>query len=183
MTPELHVLLAGETEPRRFESCVRVGRAIDNDIVLDDIVVSSRHLEIRPAPTGWELVDLGSTNGTFVGDQPVVFGGDSGGNVRLQVPRAVGGHHGHQPAGVRVRTIATPASRGVRRNAVIREASQVARSGSRRGGSMRTERIRRPLMRDTTTRRPDHSTTSPSRGTRPSRPITKPPIVTTSARS
>ena len=46
---------------------VRIGRAPDNDIVLDDLVVSRHHAELRGAPdTGFELTDLGSFNGTFV---------------------------------------------------------------------------------------------------------------------
>jgi len=46
---------------------VRIGRAPDNDIVLDDLVVSRHHAELRGTPqTGFELTDLGSFNGTFV---------------------------------------------------------------------------------------------------------------------
>ena len=44
-----------------------IGRLPDNDVVVDDLLVSRRHavLEQR-ADGGWELVDLGSGNGTFV---------------------------------------------------------------------------------------------------------------------
>ena len=46
---------------------VRIGRAPDNDVVLDDLVVSRYHAELRGTPdTGFELTDLGSFNGTFV---------------------------------------------------------------------------------------------------------------------
>ena len=46
---------------------VRIGRAPDNDIELDDLVVSRYHAELRgSADTGFELRDLGSFNGTFV---------------------------------------------------------------------------------------------------------------------
>lgn len=51
---------------------VRIGRARDNDIVLDDPVVSRHHAELRMDPTaGVEVVDLGSHNGTFVGGRRV----------------------------------------------------------------------------------------------------------------
>jgi pSer/pThr/pTyr-binding forkhead associated (FHA) protein/DNA-binding CsgD family transcriptional regulator len=46
---------------------IRVGRATDNDIVLDDAMVSRYHAEIRKAADGaWELHDAGSANGIFV---------------------------------------------------------------------------------------------------------------------
>ncbi|MGZ8687230.1 MAG: FHA domain-containing protein, partial [Gaiellaceae bacterium] len=44
-----------------------IGRAEDNDIVLGDLLVSRRHAELRPSPQeSFELIDLGSDNGTFV---------------------------------------------------------------------------------------------------------------------
>lgn len=46
---------------------VRIGRAPENDIVVGDVLVSRQHAELRGNPaTGYELVDLGSHNGTFV---------------------------------------------------------------------------------------------------------------------
>jgi hypothetical protein len=43
-----------------------VGRSRDCDVVLDDSGISRRHAEIRPTPDGWEIQDLGSTNGVLV---------------------------------------------------------------------------------------------------------------------
>lgn len=44
-----------------------IGRLPECDLVLSDPNVSRRHAEIRPAGNGrYELVDLGSTNGTRV---------------------------------------------------------------------------------------------------------------------
>lgn len=51
---------------------VRIGRAADNDLVIDDLVVSRRHAELRAHPDGtYEIVDLGSHNGTYLNGGPV----------------------------------------------------------------------------------------------------------------
>ena len=42
------------------------GRHPDADIFLDDVTVSRRHAEFRRVDGGFELVDLGSMNGTYV---------------------------------------------------------------------------------------------------------------------
>jgi FHA domain-containing protein len=43
-----------------------IGRSRDCDVVLDDTGISRRHAQIRPGGTGWEIEDLGSTNGVSV---------------------------------------------------------------------------------------------------------------------
>ncbi|MGW1531055.1 ABC transporter ATP-binding protein/permease [Streptomyces aureus] len=51
---------------------VRIGRAPDNDLVVDDLIVSRNHAELLARPDGtYEIVDLGSHNGTFLNGQPV----------------------------------------------------------------------------------------------------------------
>jgi hypothetical protein len=51
---------------------VSIGRALDNDIVLPEDPVSSQHCRIvRQADGGYELVDLGSTNKTWVNGHKV----------------------------------------------------------------------------------------------------------------
>lgn len=48
-----------------------VGRSDDNNIVIPDGSVSSRHAEISFDGSSWVLTDTGSTNGTKVGGQRV----------------------------------------------------------------------------------------------------------------
>jgi ABC-type multidrug transport system ATPase subunit len=51
---------------------VRIGRAGDNDLVVDDLIVSRRHAELRALADGtYEITDLGSHNGTYLNGQPV----------------------------------------------------------------------------------------------------------------
>ncbi|MFB7907147.1 FHA domain-containing protein [Kitasatospora sp. NPDC056076] len=51
---------------------LRIGRAPDNDLVLDDLVVSRHHAELRELPDGGhEIVDLDSHNGTYLNGRPV----------------------------------------------------------------------------------------------------------------
>ncbi|HSN13356.1 MAG TPA: sigma 54-interacting transcriptional regulator [Anaeromyxobacteraceae bacterium] len=45
---------------------VLVGKEPTCDAAIDDPFVSARHLRIEPQGAGWALVDLGSTNGTFI---------------------------------------------------------------------------------------------------------------------
>ncbi len=51
---------------------LRVGRGADNDLVLAHSEVSRYHCRIEPTDTGWELVDLGSRNSTWVNGRRVV---------------------------------------------------------------------------------------------------------------
>lgn len=57
---------------RVLDGAVVLGRHPDSDIALSDPSVSRSHAEIRPAVGGWLLIDLDSTNGTSVNDQPTV---------------------------------------------------------------------------------------------------------------
>ncbi len=45
---------------------VAIGSHPSNDVVIDDTTVSRRHATITRKPDGFELADLGSTNGTFI---------------------------------------------------------------------------------------------------------------------
>lgn len=57
---------------RRSTQVITIGRAPDNDVVVDDSAVSWHHAEIRATPSNeYELVDLSSHNGTFLNGQRV----------------------------------------------------------------------------------------------------------------
>jgi hypothetical protein len=81
MAADLHVFVdhlagarRGERQTLRGDQRVRFGRHPDCEVSFDalrDIDASSRHAELRPTERGWMLVDLGSSNGTFVGGQRI----------------------------------------------------------------------------------------------------------------
>jgi diguanylate cyclase (GGDEF)-like protein len=47
---------------------IRIGRDTANDVVLDDTEVSRRHARLEARGRSWVLMDVGSTNGTFLND-------------------------------------------------------------------------------------------------------------------
>src|SRR6266436_5633533 len=59
----------GSSPPREYpldKPTIAIGSHPSNDVVLDDTTVSRRHATITRKPDGFELADLGSTNGTVV---------------------------------------------------------------------------------------------------------------------
>lgn len=71
--PGLRVLVFVAGRFDRFERLpIGVGREQCNDLVLDDPLLSLRHAVIDARHSGFELRDLGSSNGTFVNGRRVV---------------------------------------------------------------------------------------------------------------
>ncbi len=66
---------AGVELGKRYEmasgSDVVIGRGSDCQIQVDRDSVSRRHARIGFTPEGWQLSDLGSTNGSYVNDAPI----------------------------------------------------------------------------------------------------------------
>jgi len=64
----------GALKGQRFQiktPVVNIGRADYNDVVLPDASVSTSHAKLQRREGVWLLIDLDSTNGTFVDDEPV----------------------------------------------------------------------------------------------------------------
>ncbi|MEU9522050.1 FHA domain-containing protein [Streptomyces sp. NPDC048224] len=71
----------GDRSPTTFHQfslgrVMRIGRALENDLVVSDLQVSRNHAEFHATPDGrLEIRDLGSHNGTYVNGQPIAKGG------------------------------------------------------------------------------------------------------------
>jgi hypothetical protein len=53
---------------------ITIGRVAGNDIVLNDLLVSRLHARIDFEDGSYRVIDLNSTNGTFLGDQKLLPG-------------------------------------------------------------------------------------------------------------
>ncbi|MEU1165779.1 FHA domain-containing protein, partial [Streptomyces sp. NPDC005921] len=71
----------GDRSPTTFHQfsigrVMRIGRALDNELVVSDLQVSRHHAEFHSTPDGrMEIRDLGSHNGTYVNGMPISKGG------------------------------------------------------------------------------------------------------------
>ncbi|OEU96836.1 FHA domain-containing protein [Streptomyces oceani] len=85
-TPQQHQHPAqggGDRSPTTFHQfslgrVMRIGRALENELVVSDLQVSRNHAEFRASPDGrFEIHDLGSHNGTYVNGQPLPKAGSA----------------------------------------------------------------------------------------------------------
>lgn len=96
---------------------VCVGRAIDNDIRVEDTLVSRHHCRIEKTPEGPTLIDLGSSNGTQVNgervDRQALVDGDQiqvgGAQIWLEMEDVEG--LGEESEGVGFRTVTEESQR------------------------------------------------------------------------
>ncbi|MEU1895880.1 ABC transporter ATP-binding protein/permease [Streptomyces pristinaespiralis] len=71
----------GDRSPTTFHQLslgrvMRIGRALENELVVSDLQVSRHHAEFTAHPDGrFEIRDLGSHNGTYVNGQPIAKSG------------------------------------------------------------------------------------------------------------
>jgi predicted component of type VI protein secretion system len=106
--PKLTLLLGRRTmQVYDFKQpSIIVGREDGVDVVIDNPSVSRRHAEIRLGDNGWEVEDLGSSNGTFIrgtkiqGAQSIGLGDEIGfGKFSIVFGKALGeGEHPVQAA-------------------------------------------------------------------------------------
>jgi pSer/pThr/pTyr-binding forkhead associated (FHA) protein len=70
----LLVVLNGPGTSSRYlldQDSTQAGRHPEADIFLDDVTVSRRHAEFVRTPSGFQVGDLGSMNGTYVDGQAI----------------------------------------------------------------------------------------------------------------
>lgn len=75
-------IIGSEGKTPRFErpvmSVIRIGRALDNDVIIDDAYIDAHHAVVDVSdPENWRVTDLESKNGTFKGRHAI-------GNVNIE---------------------------------------------------------------------------------------------------
>jgi pSer/pThr/pTyr-binding forkhead associated (FHA) protein len=70
----LEITNEGVLKGRKFEirtALTHIGRGAHNDFVINDLSVSETHAKLQRRESGWFIVDMGSTNGTYVGGRRI----------------------------------------------------------------------------------------------------------------
>ncbi len=69
--PHAYLIIQGDRTVDLTTPTVRIGRALDNDVILEDRQVSRYHAQLRQRYGRYILQDLGSTGGTTVNGFPI----------------------------------------------------------------------------------------------------------------
>jgi ABC-type multidrug transport system ATPase subunit len=79
-TSMMKILRPGRAAVESMPGAIKIGRATDNDIVIPEVLASRHHATLVPTPSGTEIRDNRSINGTFVNgarvDSAVLHDGD-----------------------------------------------------------------------------------------------------------
>jgi hypothetical protein len=71
LPPQAFLIINGQRHYPLNRPVVNIGRALDNHLVLDDVLVSRRHAQLRARDGQYLLTDLGSRHGVRVNTLPV----------------------------------------------------------------------------------------------------------------
>jgi hypothetical protein len=137
-----------------------VGRLPDNDIVIEDDLVSGHHGRIEKSGPHWRYVDLGSTNGSVVAAGPTLRGGESF-DIVEGLPGAAGRDGARHPAGGRQHLHPQARRAGgrallVARRPAARAAADAPAAARRADGALQDRRHHRAAR--------DHRALEPQRG-------------------
>ncbi len=125
----LEITNEGPTKGQTYEIAVplaHVGRGAHNDVVIRDDSVSDTHAKLQRRDDGWYLVDVGSTNGTYVAGQRLTAERRLEGapDVRFGGVKAIfRARDAHADAGSGTRAIASVDRSKLRETVAVRSAS------------------------------------------------------------
>src|SRR5690349_8862659 len=83
-----------EIDRRELREPLVIGRSPECNVAVRDILLSRRHCRIEPEAGGWSAQDLGSKNGTHIGDELVTRRLLKDGDVMLMGKTRVSFHTG-----------------------------------------------------------------------------------------
>ncbi len=67
-----HIMVTRDVPRSLNRQIVTIGRSENNDIVLSDTAVTRQHAQLERIENGWQVRDLGSSNGTFIDEKPLL---------------------------------------------------------------------------------------------------------------
>ncbi|MFO7683686.1 MAG: protein kinase [Chloroflexota bacterium] len=69
---EDHVMITRDVPHNLNRQIITIGRSETNDIILADSGVTRQHAQLERTETGWNVRDLGSQNGTYLDENPLL---------------------------------------------------------------------------------------------------------------